>query len=137
MSDEKSNQDTNESNPAFKAKYNIGKIENSQVFIESTLGDITFGNIPNLASSKKDELESLKQQLIEELKNVPDEQQEEAEAVAAQMKDFVSKAEAEKPNKPLLKISGDGLIAAAENIAKIAPHVAIAARAIVGVILGI
>ena len=118
-------------------KYIFHNIEGSQLFFEATLTNVTFNNVKNASPDQKQELEALKQELLEELKKVPPEQQEEADAVATQMEDFVSKAEAEKPNKTLLKISGEGLIKAAETVSKVAPYVAVAAGAIVRLILGL
>jgi hypothetical protein len=70
-------------------------------------------------------------QLSEALQNVPEGQQEQAQAVAETAKVLVDTAKAEKPNKTMLQISGEGLKQAAQNLAGVMPTVVTIAGRIV------
>jgi hypothetical protein len=113
---------------------NIVNTGNSNtVNIDSTLMSIQQSVQANnyITQPAKQELDALLDELKEALKSVPDENRDDAEAVAEMAGDFVGKATKEKPNKPLIKISADGLIRAAETIAAITPKVLIASQAII------
>ena len=73
-------------------------------------------------SSTKQELEKLLQELEAALKEVPDKNADDAEAVANMAKSLIESATREKPNKPLVQISAEGLKKAAGNIAAITPN---------------
>jgi hypothetical protein len=88
----------------------------------------------HIEPSTKQELEALLQQLEKALQDIPAENGEDAEAVAEMAKVLIEKATKEKPNKPLVKISADGLKKAAENIAAITPKVLLVANAIIAFI---
>lgn len=116
--------------------YNI--IGNTQTII--TINSVLEHTSQKIADSSidqitKDELENLIERLNEELKQVPEEQAEEAKAVAEITKDLVEKATQEKPNKTSVKITAEGLLKAAENIGKIAPKVIAIAKQIVALLV--
>jgi internalin A len=70
------------------------------------------------------ELRQLLEQLQAELRNVPAEQAEDAEAVQDYANDAVAEATKEKPNGKKLEITGENLKKAAENLLSVAPTVA-------------
>jgi hypothetical protein len=102
-----------------------GNIQNSILNIKSTLSNVqqSVGSIPTGDEAARQELQGLIEQLSQALQNVPDNQTEQAEAVAVSAQAFVETAKADKPNKTLLQISGEGLKKAAENLAEVAPAV--------------
>ncbi|HEX9840600.1 MAG TPA: hypothetical protein VGA72_14715 [Anaerolineales bacterium] len=102
-----------------------GNIQNSILNIKSTLTNVqqSVGSIPTGDEAARQELQGLIEQLSQALQNVPDNQTEQAEAVAVSAQAFVETAKADKPNKTLLQISGEGLKKAAENLAEVAPAV--------------
>ena len=102
-----------------------GNIQNSILNIKSTLTNVqqSVGSIPTGDEAARQELQGLIEQLSQALQNVPDNQTEQAEAVADSAQAFVETAKADKPNKTLLQISGEGLKKAAENLAEVAPAV--------------
>ena len=80
----------------------------------------------------------LKELLIElgnELQQAPRAKIAEAEAVAETAKQLVDQATKERPNKPLLQISAQGLRQAAENIASVLPNVLSISTKIIDIIL--
>lgn len=106
---------------------------NNVVNIGSILDSVTQSIQANvdIESSAKHELENLLLRLENELSGVPTEHKDNAEAVAEMAKNLIEKATREKPNKPLVQISADGLKKAAQNIADIAPNVLVVAQAII------
>ena len=101
--------------------------------IRSVLNNVSqsIGQIPNVDDSAKDELKKLVDQLNEALQKAPQDKAEEAEAVALSAKMLVEQASAEKPNWPMVKITGEGLKAAAQNLATVLPVVLTIATQIV------
>lgn len=93
--------------------------------IKSTLMDVnqTINNIPNVDQLNKDKLKILMEQLQEALGQVPQENAEEAEAVAEIAKALIESVSKEKPNKAMVEITGEGLKKAAKNIASVTPIV--------------
>jgi len=73
--------------------------------------------------SQMAELESLIQKLNDILQQVPLDRSEDAKAIAEITQTLIHKANEEKPNKPMLQITGDALKQAARNIADVAPVV--------------
>jgi hypothetical protein len=65
------------------------------------------------------------------LREVPQENEDDAEAVANMAKSLIESATRDKPNKPLVQISVEGLKRAAENVAVITPKVLLTAQAII------
>lgn len=100
-----------------------GNIQNSILNIKSKLTNVqqSIGSISTGDEDARQELQGLIEQLSGALENIPQSLKDEAEAVAAATQMLVENARAEKPNKPLLEISGEGLKKAAENLSKVAP----------------
>jgi hypothetical protein len=97
----------------------------------------SIGSIANADQVAKEELEDLIAQLAHVLEQAPPDRAEEAEAVATLTESMVEQATAEKPNRPMLQITGEGLKKAAENIADVLPTVLDIATRIVAVIGGL
>jgi septal ring factor EnvC (AmiA/AmiB activator) len=102
-----------------------GDFRGAIINIKSTLTNVqqSIGDIRTDDETARKELESLIGQLSEALQKVPAEHQEQAQAVAETAKVLVDTAKAEKPNKTMLQISGEGLKQAAENLAGVMPTV--------------
>lgn len=116
--------------------YMTGDFRGAILNIKSKLQDVnqTIGSMPHADQSLKDELQSLIDQLNEALQQVPATQIEEAEAVAETAKELVETATAEKPNRVRIKITSDGLKAAAETLVSVMPQVLVIATQIVDTI---
>jgi ElaB/YqjD/DUF883 family membrane-anchored ribosome-binding protein len=114
-----------------------GNIQNSILNIKSTLTNVqqSVGSIPTQDESARQELQGLIDQLRQELENVPDGQAEQSEAVAVSAQALVETAKADKPNKTLLQISGEGLKKAAENLAEVAPAVVGIASQVIALVM--
>ena len=113
-----------------------GNIQNSILNIKSTLTNVqqSVGSISTDDETARQELQGLIEQLSQALQNVPDNQKEQAEAVAASAEALVETAKADKPNKTLLQITGEGLKKAAENLSEVAPAiVSIASQVVVAI----
>ena len=110
-----------------------GDFRGAMINIKSTLTNVqqSVGDIRTSDETARKELESLIEQLSEALQKVPAEHQEEAQAVAETAKALVDTAKAEKPNKTMLQISGEGLKQAAQNLAEVMPTVLTIASQIV------
>ena len=107
-------------------KFNMsGDFRGAIIKIKSTLTNVqqSIGDIRTDDETARKELETLIGQLSEALQKVPAERQEQAQAVAETAKVLVDTAKAEKPNKTMLQISGEGLKQAAENLAGVMPTV--------------
>jgi hypothetical protein len=113
-----------------------GNFSGAIVNIKSKLENVTqtVNNMPNADSSEKQELQALIEQLQAELEKAPPELASEAEAVAQTTEVLVEAASAEKPNKTMIEITGEGLKKAAENIAAVMPTVLPIAMKIVATI---
>jgi methyl-accepting chemotaxis protein len=110
-----------------------GDFRGAIVNIKSTLTNVqqSVGEIHTDDLTSRKELEKLIGQLSEALQKVPEKNQEQAEAVAETAKALVDTAKAEKPNKAMLQISGEGLKQAAKNLADVMPAVVTIAGQIV------
>ena len=110
-----------------------GDFRGAIVNIKSTLTNVqqSVGEIPTEDEAARKQLEDLIGQLSEALQKVPAEHQEQAQAVAETAKVLVESAKAEKPNKTMLQISGEGLKQAAQNLAGVMPTVVTIAGQIV------
>ena len=110
-----------------------GDFRGSIINIKSTLTNVqqSVGQIRTDDQSARKELEKLIGELSEALQKVPEKNQEQAEAVAETAKALVDTAKAEKPNKVMLQISGEGLKQAAKNLADVMPFVVAIASQIV------
>jgi uncharacterized protein YlxW (UPF0749 family) len=91
----------------------------------------TINNMPHADSSEKQALQALVEQLKAELEKAPPELSNEAEAVAQTTEALMEDASAEKPNKTMIEITGEGLKKAAENVAAVMPTVLTIATQIV------
>jgi hypothetical protein len=89
------------------------------------------GEIRTDDQNARKELEKLIGQLSDALQKVPEKSQEHAEAVAETAKVLVETAKAEKPNKAMVQITGEGLKRAAQNLADVLPTVVTIAGQIV------
>ena len=110
-----------------------GDFRGAMINIKSTLTNVqqSIGDIHSDDEATRKELETLIGQLSEALEKVPEGHQEQAQAVAETAKVLVDTAKAEKPNKTMLQISGEGLRLAAQNLAAVTPAVLNIARQII------
>jgi len=110
-----------------------GDFRGAIINIKSTMTNVqqSIGDIPTHDETARKELETLIGQLSEALQKVPAEHQEQAQAVAETAKVLVDTAKAEKPNKTMLQISGEGLKQGAQNLAGVMPTVLTIASQIV------
>ena len=102
-----------------------GDFRGAIINIKSTLTNVqqSVGDIRSDDQDARQELEKLIGQLSEALQKIPAGSEEQAQAVAETAKVLVDTAKAEKPNKTLLQISGEGLKQAAKNLADVMPIV--------------
>lgn len=107
----------------------ILNIKSTLTNVQQRVGDIQTNDEP-----AKDELKQLIGQLNETLQKVPSEKVEEAQAVAETAKALVDNATAEKPNKTMIQISGEGLKRAAQNLADVMPAVVMIASQIIAAV---
>ena len=108
-----------------------GDFRGAIINIKSTLTNVqqAVSEIPSNDTTSKEELKKLIEQLSQTLEKAPEDKKEQAEAVAELAKVLVETAKTEKPNKTMLKITGEGLKQAAQNLAEAMPSViAIAAQ---------
>lgn len=110
-----------------------GDFRGAIINIKSTLTNVqqSVGEIRTDDQNARQELEKLIGQLSEALEKTPDGNQEQAQAVAETAKALVDTAKAEKPNKTMLQITGEGLKQAAQNLAEVMPVVVTIASQIV------
>jgi len=102
-----------------------GDFRGAIINIKSTLTNVqlSVGDIRTDDENARKELEKLIKQLSKALQKVPEENQEHAQAVAETAKALVDTAKAEKPNKTMVQITGEGLKQAAQNLAEVMPVV--------------
>ena len=102
-----------------------GDFRGSIINIKSTLTNVqqSVGEIRTDDQDARKELEKLIGQLSEALQKVPEQNQEQAGAVAETAKVLVDTAKAEKPNKTMVQVTGEGLKQAAQNLADVMPVV--------------
>ena len=102
-----------------------GDFRGSIVNIKSQLRDVqqSVGEIPGGEPADRQQLQKLIQDLSTALEQTPLARQEQAEAVASTAKALVEQAATPKPNHTMLQITGEGLKAAAKNLADITPTV--------------
>jgi methyl-accepting chemotaxis protein len=114
-----------------------GDFRGSFINIKSTLTNVqqSIGEISAGDEDTRKQLEELIAQLSDALQQVPAGEQEGAEAVAETAKSLVEAAKAEKPNKVLLQITGEGLKKAAHDLVRAAPVVVHVASQIVDTVL--
>ena len=102
-----------------------GDFRGSIINLKSTLRDVqqTAGMIPGASDDERKQLQDLIGRLTAELEKVPPEKKEDVEAVVLTATALVEQVKGEKKNKTLLKITGEGLKEAANNLAPIIPSV--------------
>ena len=102
-----------------------GNFQGSILNIKSTLSNVqqSVGAIPTTDAAARNELSGLIQQLTDVLQKIPAEQQEVAQALAETTQALVNAAKEPKPNHTMVEITGEGLLKAAQNLAKVAPLV--------------
>lgn len=107
--------------------------------IKSTLREVqqSVGEITAAGPAQIQELQGLIEDLTLALEQIPPENQEQAQAVAETAKLLVENAKAETPNKTMIRITGEGLKQAAQNLAEAAPAVIGLASQIVMAVLKI
>lgn len=113
-----------------------GDLRGTILNIKNTLTNTiqTVNGMTQAAADQKQELALLLDQLQATLGAVPADQAEAAETVAETAKDLVEKAAKEKPNKGTIQLTGEGLKAAATNLAAVVPAVLPLALQIVQVV---
>ncbi len=119
-----------------------GNFNGAIINIKSTLTNVqqSVGEIRTDDQNTRKELEKLIGQLSDALQNVPEKSHEQAEAVAETAKSLVDAAKAENPNKTMVKITGEGLKQAAQNLADVMPivvtiagHIAVTVAKLIGI----
>ena len=100
-----------------------GDFRGSIINLKSTLRDVqqTAGMIPGASDDERAQLQDLIARLTAELEKVPPEKKEDVEAVALTATSLVEQVKGEKKNKMLVKITGEGLKEAANNLASLLP----------------
>ncbi len=117
-----------------------GDFRGAMLNVRSTLKNVRqgIGSLPKASDEEKGELEQLvadlEKALVQATEDAP-EKAEDAEAVAEMTEQLLHTAAAEKPNQTMLKITGEGLKQAAENIAAVMPVVLQIASQIVAVVV--
>jgi hypothetical protein len=104
----------------------ILNIKSTLTNVQQSVDEIRTGD-----TSAKEELRDLIARLNETLQKAPPEKSEDAEAVAQTAKMLVERAKDEKPNPTSIKITGEGLKQAAQNLADVLPTVVTIATQIV------
>ena len=95
---------------------------------------VTVKTMPAGSNDDKKELEALIAKLNDVLKQVPPANADDVETVAQIAETLVQVASKEKPNRGMLRITGEGLKQAAKDLEAIAPMVVGIAAEIVGLI---
>ena len=110
-----------------------GDFRGAIINIKSTMQNVqqSVGDLRTDDEATRAELMSLVEQLNQALQSAPPEKVEQAQAVAETAKALVETAKAEKPNRTMLQITGEGLKAAAQNLAEVMPTVVTIASQIV------
>ena len=114
-----------------------GNYQNVILSVKSTLTNVrqTVGTLPAVDGAARDELQHALELLSQALEQIPASLKEQADAVASATQVLVETAKAEKPNKTMIEITGEGLKKAAMNLAGVAPAVVtIAGEIITGVL---
>ena len=87
-------------------------------------GNLNFGGAPNASEDVQAELQGLIEELNAALKQVTDEQKDDAETVEALAQEALDEASREEPRRKMLEIKGENLKKAAENLLTVSPIVA-------------
>ena len=110
-----------------------GDFRGAVLNIKSTLTDVqqNIGAIQAAEEAPRDELIKLIAQLNVALQGVPPNRAEQAEAVAEMAKTLIDAATGDRPNKTMVRISGEGLERAAADLANVLTDVSVLATQIV------
>jgi hypothetical protein len=100
-----------------------GDFRGANVNLKSTLRNVhqTAGQIPDASEDERKQLQNLIERLTAELQKVPPAHKDEVEAVAITATALIEQAKSGKKNKTLLRVTGEGLKSAADNLAPILP----------------
>ncbi len=114
-----------------------GNYENVILSVKSTLTNVqnTVGTLPAVDAGAREELRHSLELLSQALEQIPASLKEQAEAVASATQLLVQTAQADKPNKTMIEITGDGLKKAAMNLAGVAPTVVTIAGQVIAAVL--
>ena len=115
-----SNDSTSNRSVAVNGGSKVGVIstgDNAQINLDALHFSHLAGNEPG----DKERLTQLVTELNRLLEQVPEEKRADAEAVATLTEDLVSKADVPAPNKPLVRITADGMKEAAGALAGVVP----------------
>ena len=104
----------------------IVNIKSTLTNVQQSVGDIRTGD-----EKDREELQKLIGELNEALQKVPESRAEDAVAVAQTTESLVEQAKTERPNRTMLRITGQGLKQAASNLAEVMPAVVTIASQIV------
>jgi len=119
-------------------KFNLsGDFSGAIINLKSTLHNVrqSAGQIPSGDDDDRKQLQALIENLWAELEKAPGTKKEEVEAVAETAKALVEQAKSDKPNKTLIKITGEGLKQSAKNLAEFLPSVLPMTVQIVAIVL--
>jgi hypothetical protein len=121
-------------------KFNLsGDFSGAIINLKSTLHNVrqTAGQIPGGDDEARKQLQNMIDSLSAELEKAPVAKKEEVEAVAQTAKVLVEQAKSGKPNKVLLRITGEGLKQSAKDLAEFLPSVLPITVQIVSIVLKI
>ena len=107
-------------------KFNLsGDFSGAIVNLKSTLNNVrqSAGQIPGGDDEARRQLQNMIDSLSAELEKAPAAKAEEVEAVAQTAQVLVEQAKSGKPNKILLRVTGEGLKQSAKNLAEYLPSV--------------
>lgn len=107
-------------------KFNLtGDFRGAIVNVKSTLSNVqqSAGMIPGASEDERKQLQDLIRRLSAELEKVPPAQKEDVETVAITASTLIEQAKSGKPNKTILKITGEGLKQAATNLTAALPTI--------------
>ena len=102
-----------------------GDFHGANVNVKSKLESVTqtIGALPTADAAAQAELKKLIEELSAALQQAPEDKAEAAEAVAQTAEALIEKAAEEEPNKTMVKITGESLKQAAQNLTDVMPAV--------------
>ena len=122
---ERSSQMTNHINIGDRGDTFSGDFRGANVNVKSKLEDVTqtIGALPTADAAAQAELKKLIEELSAALQQAPEDKAEAAEAVAQTAEVLIEQAAEEEPNKTMVKITGESLKQAAQNLTDVMPAV--------------
>ena len=123
-------------NKVNKKTFKIGKIESSNVNMDSRLEDVTqsIQTLPRNDDEQIKELKALVHQLTQELEQLQPEHPAEAEQIARKLEKLINEAQATDPDPDDVQHFGKGLVKAAETVRDFVPVAWEAAKRIVEIV---